>query len=69
MCNEIKKVEVNDPEMLNPYGVLKALLWLECNHAIEWGTVKNSGLSQLHELSKGVNPRPLGDLDHPYTPS
>ncbi|MCY3707756.1 MAG: hypothetical protein OXG26_02600 [Caldilineaceae bacterium] len=59
---EGKGIEVVDPEMLDPYAVSKALQWLEENHLLEWNTIRaNSALRDLHELSKGINPRPPED--------
>ncbi len=67
---EGKGIEAVDPEMLDPYAVLKALLWLEENHLLEWNTVRaNSAFRDLHELSKGINPRPPEDSDRPYIPA
>lgn len=67
---EGKGIEVVDPEMFDPYAVPKALQWLEGNHLLEWNAVRaNSAFHDLHELSKGINPRPPEDSDRPYISS
>lgn len=46
-----------DPEMPNPYAILKALLWLEDNHYLKLDTVRRSTTwRSLDMLREGVAP-------------